>query len=118
MPASAWPAGWILLLKEPRFSTRSADRARVSTSLDFTKDLTARPGSSSSAPIFGTSPQYCARSARSPRSILRSLVESRDVETLTRSADLVVNLGSFRLSRVPSDSQNDTITKKKNTVIK
>jgi len=46
----------------------------------------ARPGPSSFAPNFGASPQYCMLGAPS---ILRSLVESRDVQTLARPVDLV-----------------------------
>jgi len=46
----------------------------------------ARPGLSSFTPIFGASPQYCMLGAPS---ILRSYVESRDVQTFARPIDLV-----------------------------
>jgi len=59
----------------------------------------ARP--SSFAPIFGASPQYCMLGTPS---ILRSLVESRDVQTFARPVDLVgetisSEAGSARLAR-------------------
>jgi len=62
----------------------------------------ARPGLSSFAPIFGASPQYCMLGAPS---ILRSWVESRDVQISARPVDLVgetelsSEAGSVRLAR-------------------
>jgi len=60
-----------------------------------------RPGPSSFAQIFGASPQYCMLGAPS---ILRSWVESRDVQISTRPVDLVGEIefseaGSTRLAR-------------------
>jgi len=62
----------------------------------------ARPGPSSFAPIFGASPQYYMLGAPS---ILRSWVESRDVQISARPVDLVgeteflSEAGSVRLAR-------------------
>jgi len=60
MPVSAWPAGRILPLKEFSLPTRSTSRARVSTSLDSTKDL--RIESAPSTVLIG-----CAKNRRKTR---------------------------------------------------
>jgi len=66
----------------------------------------ARPGPSSFAPIFGTSPQYCMLGAPS---ILRSLVASRDVQTFARPVDLVEEIDFLQRQDPPGWPGRDGI---------